>query len=119
MYESFTGVTDGSLIIKKPSIPIIVTRVPIIAKMTDQLSDFSKSKNINPPNTTSILTSGIIAFIPSAAPRFEESVESVSQALKAASLALEPKKVITQSRMIVRLTPKDAAEAAIGKMWLI
>ena len=39
--------------------------------------------------------------MPSAAPRLVESVESVSHALNAASFAVEPKKVITQSRMIV------------------
>ena len=50
-------------------------------------------------------------LIPSAAPRLVSFVESVSQALKQASLAAEPKKVITQSMIIVRLTPTEAAEA--------
>ena len=46
---------------------------------------------------------GIMALTPSAAPRLVSSVESVSQALKQASLAVEPKKVITQSMMMTRL----------------
>ena len=98
---------------KKPKMPTTVTTVPIMAKMALQLEAFSKSKNMKPPNTTKMLTSGIMALIPSAAPRLVGSVESVSHALKAASLALEPKKVMTQSRMMVRLTPSVAAETII------
>lgn len=47
---------------------------------------------------------GIMALMPSAAPRLVSSVLSVSQALKQASLAVEPKKVMTQSMRMVRLT---------------
>ena len=39
---------------------------------------------------------------------------SVSQALKHASLAVEPKKVITQSIIMTRDTPMEAAEMVIG-----
>jgi hypothetical protein len=58
---------------------------------------------------------GIIALIPSAAPLFELGTDSVSHALKQASFALEPKNVITQSIIIVRLTPTLAAETTEGK----
>ena len=51
-------------------------------------------------------------LIPSAAPRLCSVVESVNQALNAASLAVEPKKVITQSINMTRLIPIDAAPAA-------
>ena len=84
-------------------------------KMTVQLSARSRSKAIKPPNTTRMATSGIMELMPSAAPRLVWSVLSVSHALKAASLADEPKKVMTQSRMMVSETPTAAAEAAIGK----
>ena len=47
---------------------------------------------------------GIIELIPSILPRFSLSPLSVSQALYAASLAVEPKKVITQSITIVKVT---------------
>lgn len=52
------------------------------------------------PNTTSIATSGITARTDSTRPRLLLLVTSVTQALKAASLALLPKKVITQSSTI-------------------
>ena len=63
----------------------------MMANIAVQLEASFKSKAIKPPKTASMATRGIIALIPSAAPRFEESVESVSHALKAASLADEPK----------------------------
>ena len=59
-------------------------------------------------------TNGIIELIPSAAPRFVLSVESVTQALKAASFADEPKNVIMQSNIMVSVAPKAAAEVTIG-----
>ena len=49
------------------------------------------------PNTTSMAISGITASTVSVRPRLSAAVTSVTQALKAASLAVEPKKVITQS----------------------
>ena len=61
-------------------------------------------------------TSGIILFMPSAAPRLVLSVESVTQALKAASLAVEPKNVIRQSKMIVSETPRAAALVTMGNI---
>ena len=61
-----------------------------------------------------VATSGIMALMPSTLPRLLSSVTSVSQALKQASLAAEPKKVITQSMIIVRETPTAAAEATAG-----
>ena len=70
---------------------------------------------MNPPKTARIAMSGIMAFTPSAAPRFFSVVESVSQALKAASFAVEPKKVITQSRMMVKEMPTEAALTAAPK----
>ena len=93
--------------------------MPIIANITDQLEDSSRLKPINPPNTTKIAIRGIIALIPSALPRLEASVESVSQALNAASLAVEPKNVITQSSIIVKETPKLAAETVKGNSLFI
>ena len=114
IYESFTGDTSGSFMMKKPKIPIRVTRVPMMVNIRLQELDFSKSKNINPPKTTKIATSGIIEFIPSTEPLLVESVESVSQALKAASLAEEPKKVIAQSKTIVSEMPSEAADT-VGK----
>ena len=86
----------------------------MMAKMAVQLEASSRSKNIKPPNTTRIATSGIMALMPSAAPRLVLSVLSVSHALKAASLALLPKKVIRQSRAITRDTPRVAALAICG-----
>src|SRR5574344_1618406 len=64
---------------------------------------------MNPPNTTRIATSGIMELMPSIDPRFVSSPTSVSHALKHASLALEPKKVITQSITITNVTPIEAA----------
>ena len=64
-------------------------------------------------------TSGIMALMPSTLPRLLSSVTSVSHALKQASLAEEPKKVITQSRMMVMLTPTEAAETTVGNSALI
>ena len=52
--------------------------------------------------------------MPSAAPLFVESVESVSHALNAASFAAEPKNVITQSSKMVRATPSEVTETAMG-----
>ncbi len=75
----------------------------MMVKMVTQLAACSRSKNIKLPNTTKIASMGIMALMPSAAPRLELSVLSVSHALKQASLAVEPKKVITQSMMMVRL----------------
>ena len=79
-----------------------------------QLWGALRSNAINPPKTARMATRGIIAFMPSAAPLLELSTLSVSQALKAASFADEPKKVIRQSRIITREIPTDAAEATIG-----
>ena len=62
---------------------------------------------------------GIIALMPSAEPRFVASVESVSHALKQASLADEPKNVITQSIIMTRDTPTEAADAAAGNIFSI
>ena len=99
---------------KKPIIPTARVSAPIIEKITVQLASLSRSKNINPPKTTRTETRGIMAFIPSAFPLFEESVESVSQALNAASFAVEPKSVITQSRIIVSATPTVIADTVAG-----
>ena len=111
--------TSGSLMMKKPKMPMAAVSTPMMAKISVQLEACSKSKNIKPPKTTRILTRGIMALMPSAAPRLEGSVESVSQALKAASLAVEPKKVITQSKIMVRLMPTVAALTAIPKVLLM
>ena len=91
----------------------------MIANIATQLSDLSRSNAINPPNTASIATSGIIELMPSAAPLLVASVESVSHALYAASFALEPKKVITQSSMITRLIATADAETVAGITALI
>ena len=87
----------------------------MMAKIQVQLDSLDRSKNINPPKTTKIARRGIMELMPSAAPRLVLSVESVSQALKAASLAVEPKKVMTQSRMMTKETPTAAADVAMGK----
>ena len=79
-----------------------------------QLDCKLRSKAIKPPKTTRIDTSGIIAFIPSAAPLLVSSVLSVSHALNAASFALEPKKVIIQSKAMTSEAPTVAAEAVAG-----
>ena len=63
-------------------------------------------------------TRGIIALIPSALPLFDESVISVSHALYAASFALEPKKVITQSIIITSVIQTALTDAA-GKSFPI
>ena len=99
---------------KKPAMPKSRTTEPMTPKIKVQVSGWFWSKPIKPPKTTRIAISGIIALMPSAAPLFVASVESVSQALKQASFAQEPKKVITQSMMMTRLTPIAAAEAAAG-----
>ena len=78
-----------------------------------QLWSFSKSKNIKLPNTTKMETSGIMELIPSILPRLASSPQSVIQALKPASLAEEPKKVMTQSIRITRVTPREAAAAVL------
>ena len=62
----------------------------------------------------SIEISGRIASTLSARPRFELSVMSVTYALKAASFAVLPKKVITQSIMTTSIAA-DAAAFAPGK----
>ena len=59
-------------------------------------------------------TSGIIALMPSICPRLLWSETSVSQALKQASLAAEPKKVMMQSTAMVSATPTEAAAAVPG-----
>ena len=50
-----------------------------------------------PPATIKSANSGIMDKTPSTFPRFEEDVLSVTQALNAASFAVEPKVVIKQS----------------------
>jgi hypothetical protein len=102
--------------IKKPKIPIRITAIPMIVKISDHSSGFSSEKPINPPNTTKIAISGIIELIPSALPLFSEVVTSVSHALKQASLALEPKNVIRQSKMITRVTQIALTLTAVGKI---
>ena len=118
-YEVELFSSFGSLIKNMPSTPITSVSAPITENITVQLLSLSRSKNIKPPNTTSTATSGIIAFIPSARPRFSLSVESVSHALNAASFAVEPKNVITQSRIIASDTPTVAADVVIAKVFSI
>ena len=111
----FSFLITGSSIKKKPKTPIKITITPITVKIKVQLLLLSRSRAIKPPKTASIATSGIIEFMPSALPRFDESVLSVSQALKAASFALEPKNVITQSKIMTSETPILATDTAVGK----
>src|SRR5574344_3010302 len=87
--------------------------------MTTQLCGLFKSNPMKPPKTTSIEMSGIMALIPPAEPLFVSSVESVSHALKLASFAEDPKNVITQSIMMTRETPTEAADVAAGNKTLI
>ena len=63
----------------------------------------SRSKPMKPPKTTSMETSGIMELKPSILPRLLSSPLSVSHALYAASLAVEPKNVMTQSITIVSI----------------
>ena len=106
----------ASFIIKNPIIPITITDIPIIENIIVQLFEIERSKDINPPNTARIAISGIIAFIPSAAPRLLLSVESVSHALKQASFADEPKNVITQSIIITKVMHIAETDTAVGKI---
>lgn len=55
-----------------------------------------------------------MASTPSTRPRFAGVVESVTQALNAASLAPEPKRLITQSRTTMVTTATPTARAASG-----
>ena len=77
--------------------------------MVVQLSAKSKLKPMNPPNTTRMETNGIMELKPSIFPRLPSPPLSVSHALKAASLAAEPKNVIMQSKTMVNVTPRAAA----------
>ena len=103
------------MIVKIPKTPITKTVIPIIRKIEVQLLLSSRLKPKNPPKTTRMATSGIIELIPSAAPRFWSVAISVSQALKQASLALEPKNVITQSKIITKVMQRAETEVARGK----
>ena len=82
-------------------------------KITVQLSARSRLNPMNPPNTKRIATSGIMELKPSILPRSPSSPLSVSHALYAASFADEPKNVMTQSRTITNVTPREAAAAAL------
>ena len=63
--------------------------------------------------TSSIATSGIVASHPSTRPRFAGTVESVTQAAKAASFAPEPTKLMTQSSaMIATTAPMNTGAAS-------
>lgn len=57
-------------------------------------------------------SSGMAELTPSTLPRLVSSVTSVIQALKQESFDKLPKKVITQSKMMVRVMPKVAMAAA-------
>ena len=72
----------------------------MIVKIICQLDDSSKLKLINAPNTTIIDRIGRIELYPSIFPLFCALPLSVSHALNAASLALDPKNVIKQSNRI-------------------
>ena len=113
-FPSFGQIRAGTSSIRKiPANPTTSTIPPIIKKITVQLEASSRLKPINPPNTTKIDTNGIIALMPSIFPLLDSSPTSVSQALYAASLAAEPKKVMAQSKIITRLTPSAAASATL------
>ena len=103
-----------SSIRKNPSIPETSTIQPMMRNRIVQCAALSCSAHIVPPKTTRIATSGIMALMPSALPRFVSSVLSVSQALKQASFAVEPKNVIMQSNTMTSVTPIDAAFAALS-----
>ena len=66
----------------------------------------------NSPKMTSMEISGRMASTDSAVPRASLGTVSVIHALKAASLAVEPKKVITQSSTTIITAAAAAAEAA-------
>ena len=64
--EVCAGVSLTKKMLTKPTIK---TTAPIKIKMVVQLEESERSKDINPPNTTSIATSGIIELTPSTTPR--------------------------------------------------
>ena len=64
------------------------------------------------PKTTSMAMRGMTDSTASTRPRFSSPVTSVTQALKAASLAELPKKVITQSKMMTMTAAARTARAA-------
>ena len=70
------------------------------------------------PKTTTIASKGIMASTVSVLPRFCGSVTSVIHALKAASFAVEPKKVMTQS-IITTNTPASITAFAAGNSTLV
>ena len=96
--------------------PSATTMPPMTVKITVQLPSRFWSRPIKPPKTTRIAIRGIMALMPSTAPRLVSSVESVSQALKQASLAEEPKKVMMQSRAMVRVMHSDSAALLVDIM---
>ncbi len=55
----------------------------------------------------------MIASTPSTRPRVCTVVDSVTHALKAASFAPEPKKLITQSRAMIAATARATADAVV------
>ena len=68
-------------------------------------------RNIAPPNTASLASSGMAEFTPSTLPRFFSVVMSVTQALKHESFARLPKNVMMQSNTMVSVTPNAMAAA--------
>ena len=106
----------ASFIIKKESRPPIIGKMPIMMKKSLMFSG-SRSKigtfitspssfvtvaplsyvNIPMPNTSTVAMTGITESMVFTLPRLLTSVTSATQVLNAASLAVEPKKVITQS----------------------
>ena len=102
---------SGSFIRNMPATPAKVTSAPKIAKnLCHSPRCVMPSKS---PKIISIDRSGRTASTDSVLPRFPASMESVIYALKAASFAVEPKKVITQSSMTT--ITAAAAAACAGK----
>ena len=85
-----------------PSAPQTEITIPIIRKSV--LYPTASTSIPNPPATLSIAARGSIESTPSTVPRNEDFVLSVTQELKLASFAAEPKSVITQSPTITRVS---------------
>ncbi|OQA70152.1 MAG: hypothetical protein BWY37_00535 [Firmicutes bacterium ADurb.Bin262] len=98
-----------SLSVSSPAKPQSVTSTPSARKHAGYPAAATPAPN--PAVTISVARMGIVDRMPSAVPRFCGTVTSVTQALNAASLLVEPMKVITQSIMMTMLTVAAATFA--------
>ena len=71
------------------------------------------------PNTISMASSGNVKSTESTRPRFDSVVESVTQALKAASLAVAPSALIRQSSATIATMETTTALTAGNSRWAV